>query len=85
MSLSSKPLAPADIEFATVAVSKDQVADLPTIVATISHSPIVSPMVSSSRHVDRAEWERVRHSAQADDFILAWIAGHVRRRAAALS
>jgi hypothetical protein len=82
MSPSSKPLATADTESAKVQVSATSVqgTDLLTIVEAIAHSPIVFSERPLAPALELSEWERLRHTADADDFILAWIASHVRQR-----
>ena len=71
MSLSSQPT--ADIEATGI-----EAAELEAIVTAIATSPIVVPPVEPRFAL--SDWERVRHSPDADGFILAWIASHVRPR-----
>jgi hypothetical protein len=59
-------------------------AELESIVTTIAESPIVVEPVPPTFAL--SDWESVRHSPNADEFILAWIASHVRpRRATSLA
>jgi hypothetical protein len=55
-----------------------ETAGLESIGAAIAESPIVVPPFEPKFVL--SDWERVRHSSDADEFILAWIASHVRPR-----
>ena len=68
----------ADTEITDMAAVDLESADLEAIVTTIAKSPIVVAPVEPKFVM--SDWERVRRSQDADEFILAWIASHVRPR-----
>jgi len=68
----------ADTEITDMEANDANLADLESIVTTIANSPIVVAQVEPKFVM--SDWERVRRSQDADGFILAWIASHVRPR-----
>lgn len=69
----------ADTEITDVEANDTNRGDLESIVTTIANSPIVVAPPVEPKFV-MSDWERVRRSQDADGFILAWIASHVRPR-----
>jgi hypothetical protein len=51
---------------------------LQALLAAIARSPIVVWPILASSATRPAAWAAVRKSGNADAFVLAWIAGHVR-------
>ena len=81
MSLSSKLTADIETEIQPAQVEG---TGLELIVTAIANSPIVARPVAPKFAL--SDWERVRHSPDVDEFILAWIVSHVPpRRPASLS
>ena len=79
MSPASEPRAEiTDMKAVDVQSGELEAADLESIVTTIAKSPIVVAPVEPKFVL--SDWERVRRSPDADGFILAWIASHVRPR-----
>jgi hypothetical protein len=53
-------------------------ATLTALAAAVARSPIVVPSLAQRAARRAAAWAAVRKSGQADAFVLAWIASHVR-------
>ena len=61
----------------SIAKSLSAAADLRVLLEVIARSPIRSLPAVRPQAVF-ADWSRVRHSAEVDELILAWIASHVQ-------